>query len=177
MADETWRPVTGYEGLYEVSDHGRVRSVDRTVTFANGWTRDYSSQIISPSKRVYWRVTLRDETGRRRTWKLHTLVLAAFVGPRPEGSEGRHLDDNKDDNRLSNLAYGTRSQNRADSVRNGTHREARKTHCPKGHPYEGDNLFVMPNGNRRCVTCARESGRAQWEKRKGERNAARRNTK
>lgn len=174
---EEWRAVPGYEGLYEVSDQGRVRSLDRTVTFANGWTRNYASQIINASKRVYWRVSLRDESGNRRTWKLHTLVLTAFVGPRPDQAEGRHLDDNKDDNRLSNLAYGTRSENRLDSVRNGTHNEARKTHCPKRHAYEGGNLFVMPNGNRRCRTCARESGRAQWEKRKDARNAARRNAK
>lgn len=57
--------------------------------------------------------------GRKRQCPVHQLVLIAFVGPRVPGMVGRHLNDNKDDNRLANLAWGTPADNVADRCRNG----------------------------------------------------------
>lgn len=117
---ERWLPVPGYEGLYEVSDMGQVRSLGRTATLVDGRTRKKFGHILKPTKRRYWCVCL-SAVRPRKFATVHSLVLAAFVGPRPEGQVGRHLDDNRDDNRLVNLAYGTQSDNMLDSVRNGTH--------------------------------------------------------
>jgi hypothetical protein len=58
--------------------------------------------------------------GKRKTFTVHTLVLTAFVGPRPEGYECRHLNGNRADSRLRNLAWGTPSENDEDRRRHGT---------------------------------------------------------
>jgi hypothetical protein len=87
---------------------------------------------------------------------VHRLVLAAFVGPCPEGMEVRHLDGNPANTRLANLRYGTHSENELDKVRHGTHHEARKTHCNRGHEYTQDNTRRRRDtGSRECLTCAR----------------------
>lgn len=86
---------------------------------------------------------------------VHALVAQAFIGPRPEGLEVRHLNGDPLDNRPENLAYGTGSDNRADSIRHGTHHQARKTECPQGHPYDSTNTRFTPDGKRKCRACAR----------------------
>jgi len=76
-----------------------------------------------------------------------------------------HWDDDPANNRLENLRWGTRSENRKDSVRNGTHNMASKTHCPQGHPYTAGNTYVYPGGNRACNECRRAYRDAHREER------------
>ena len=116
---ETWKPVPGYEGLYEVSDFGRVRSLDRRVRCAHGGTRFVRGQVLRPgTMNEYGHVSVMLGRGGGSRC-VHDLVLSAFVGPRPEGFEARHLDTNGFDNRLPNLAWGTKSQNGKDVTRAG----------------------------------------------------------
>lgn len=82
------------------------------------------------------------------------MVADAFIGPRPNGAVIRHLNGKANDNRPENLAYGTQAENVQDEVRHGTHVEARKTTCPKGHPYD-----AMNGVGRRCRQCHRENER------------------
>lgn len=150
---ERWAPVPGYEGRYEVSTAGRVRS----YAFSR-------PKILSQSIRRddgYPRVTL-ILAGVRKTVAVHRLVATAFLGPRPDGLETRHLDGNAGNPRLENLRYGTPSQNAFDRIRHGTNRNAIKTHCPRNHEYTPDNTYVSPRGQRNCRTCARERRRAIW---------------
>lgn len=84
---------------------------------------------------------------------VHQLVSAAFIGPRPQGMEICHYDDCRTNNALTNLRYAPRSENTLDRVRNGIHPMQLKTHCPEGHPYNGENLIVDNAGRRRCRTC------------------------
>ncbi|GAC81679.1 HNH endonuclease [Gordonia malaquae] len=86
---------------------------------------------------------------------VHRLVMETFVGPCPSGMEVRHLNGEPADNRLENLAYGTRSENVLDSVAHGTYRNANsaKTHCPRGHEYVDSNVYIDPRGSRRCRAC------------------------
>lgn len=85
------------------------------------------------------------------------LVGEAFLGPRPDGLETRHLDGNPANNSARNLRYGTKSENAQDRVRHGHHENTLKTHCPQGHPYSGANLGRTPDGRQRyCKTCKRE---------------------
>ena len=149
---ERWLPVPGYEGVYEVSDLGRVRSMDRLDSRG----RKRRGRVLSPRK------TTRDHrsislclNAVSRSFQVHHLVLTAFVGPRPEGLEGCHWDDDPTNNCLSNLRWDTRSANVRDSVRNGTHHMARVTHCPEGHAYTPENTYVYPRGNRACRECRR----------------------
>lgn len=114
---EEWRPAPGFDGLYEVSSYGRVRSIPRqTVCGVLGG----GMLAGSVESNGYIRVTLsRDGKGRRIS--LHRLVLDAFVGACPPGMECRHLDGVRANCNLSNLAWGTRSHNARDRLRHGTH--------------------------------------------------------
>jgi hypothetical protein len=86
--------------------------------------------------------------------------MLAFVGPCPAGLEIRHLNGNATDNHLSNLTYGTKSENELDRVRHGTHHNARKTHCLRGHPFDTANT-QMDHGRRRCKACLRDQRAAR----------------
>ena len=148
---EKWLPVVGGEGAYEVSDRGRVRSVDRVRVFANGHQRHYRGRMLTPSpgERGHLYVQI------FRTAKLiHRLVLEAFEGPCPEGMEGCHHDGNPTNNRIENLRWDTRRSNVADALRHGTHSNGQsdKTCCPRGHMLSGPNLYRYGN-SRACKAC------------------------
>lgn len=147
---EAWKPIPGYEGLYEVSDEGRVRSLR-------------SGKLMKGTSQYGYRKVVLCANARQDQWQVHRLVMLAFVGPGPEGSIVRHLNDVKDDNRLANLSYGTSSDNAYDRVRNGNHFAANKTHCKRGHEFTPENTLAHPNhrnGNRTCKTCQRAFQRA-----------------
>jgi hypothetical protein len=153
---ERWRPVPGY-GHYEVSDTGRVRSVDRWLPYRNTF-RLHRGRELRPGRLTSGHLAVhlhQDAVG--RSIRVHQLVLAAFVGPPPMGHEVRHLDGDPSNNNLLNLTYGTRSENRYDEVRHGVHYFANRTHCPQGHPYDEENTYRPPSrpGSRHCRACAR----------------------
>lgn len=103
--DETWKPVPGYETKYQVSDLGRVRSLPR-------WTgqRNMSGKVLSPGgQKCYGHETVALGKGNSKT--VHSLVMLAFIGPRPHGADILHMNHIPWDNRLDNLRYGTRSEN------------------------------------------------------------------
>ena len=85
------------------------------------------------------------------------LVAEAFLGDRPAGTVLRHLNDNPADNRVVNLAYGTHSENRYDSVHNGVHPMARRTSCAQGHEFTPENTYFRPSKPtvRVCRKCKR----------------------
>jgi hypothetical protein len=116
---EQWLPVVGYEGLYEVSDRGRVRSLDRNVTTRAG-VRRYKGRILRMTPVNGYPAVALSLVGKQDTRPVHLLLMEAFAGPCPEGQEVRHLNDVKTDCRWpENLAYGTRKENFKDRLRNG----------------------------------------------------------
>ena len=149
--NEVWLPILGYEGRYEVSSLGRVRSLPRSRT-KGGFL------ALPPDSHGRPHVTLHKDGG-QKVAQVHRLVANAFHGPLPPGMETRHLDGNPTNNVATNLVYGTRSENQRDSVQIGTHNETRKTHCPAGHPYDDENTYVDPIGNRHCRACRRDVDR------------------
>jgi hypothetical protein len=115
-----WRAVPTARG-YEVSDDGLVRSVDRVVVCKNGSRRKYTGSPLSRfiDSDGYWRAHLwASSVGRIRP--VHALVLEAFVGPKPAGFVCRHMNGNRQDNRLENLEWGTVQDNIDDMTRHGT---------------------------------------------------------
>lgn len=161
---EIWKPVVGYEGMYEVSNRGKVRSIDRTNYRGSRLKGVVLTQFRTPHG--YMRVGL-CKFGNTRTTLVHPLVLEAFVGPRPVGSDCRHLNDKPDDNRVENLAWGSRSQNVHDSVSNGSHINARKKRCIRGHELIGENLYIAPRtGKRQCKRCASDAQRVRISKKR-----------
>lgn len=140
---ERWLPVVGWEGRYEVSDYGRVRSEGGLLRLN---TR--------PDGRLQANL---NRAGVQRMVKVHRLVLEAFVGPCLPSTEGCHNDGNVANNHVSNLRWDTRSANNLDSVRHGTHHLASRTHCLRNHPLAGRNLKLstLARGRRECWACAR----------------------
>lgn len=121
---EKWLPVVGWEGLYEVSDQGRVRSLPRQTRTGRRGGKLLSLRSVSTGAHV----VLLCDSGRKRFVHVYRLVAEAFLGPAPgPDTEVRHLDDNRLDSRLVNLAYGSRSDNMVDAVRNGRHNKAKLT--------------------------------------------------
>lgn len=171
---EEWRPVVGWEGLYEVSDLGRVRSVARIVTRRGGRpyrVRECIRKASVDARSGYAELPLcRDGEG--KTHRVHVLVLEAFAGPRPDGNYGRHLNGNPSDNRLENLAWGTPTQNNYDAVAHGTHWAAAKTHCKHGHELTPGNTYVRPEGGRACRACGTERAKRRWSSKSPEERAA-----
>jgi hypothetical protein len=109
---EEWRDIPGFEGRYQVSDLGRVRSLDHRVRLvAKGveTTRLSPSRVLRPAphKSGHLMVML----GRKNNKDVHVLVARAFIGDPPPGHEVMHANHTPSDNRLSNLSYGTRSEN------------------------------------------------------------------
>ena len=116
---ERWLPVVDWEGLYDVSDLGRVRSLTRVVITNNG-PRVYQGRTLKQTigSHGYPAVGL-SRGGKGRNWPVHELVAPAFLGPCPDGQEVRHGPNGKLDNRATELCYGTRKENFADRVRDG----------------------------------------------------------
>ncbi len=105
--DEKWRPVVGYEGLYEVSNLGRVRGLDRLDSLG----REVKGCIrkLGTDKDGYKQVCLTKDR-KQKLCKVHRLVSVAFIGD-PEGMQVNHIDEDKTNNRVDNLEYVTAMQN------------------------------------------------------------------
>ena len=113
---ETWKDVPGFEGKYQVSNCGNVRSVP-------GGHR--SGGLLKPGKSSngYLTVALYKDS-KSVSYLIQDLVMAAFVGPKPPHCVTRHMDDNREHNSLDNLQYGSQSENYKDVYRlGGTHKK------------------------------------------------------
>ncbi len=108
-----WRPIPGYEGLYEISALGVVKSLAREGTRGR-----FLYNNTEPSGTRYKYVFLCKD-GVPKRYRVHTLVLMAFVGPRPKGKVARHLDSNPANNSIINLSWGTPKENMADERARG----------------------------------------------------------
>ena len=145
VAPGEWRPVPEAPG-YWVSSDGRVWSA-------------VSQRMISlqrPDDR-YVKVMIRRD---KRPWftYVHSLVLTAFVGPRPEGHEVCHLNGDETDNRVENLIWGTHSVNVRHQVEHRTHWQVAKTHCKNGHEFSPENTYLRNGKYRQCRQCDRDAG-------------------
>jgi NUMOD4 motif/HNH endonuclease len=113
MQQREWRTIPGFS-RYQVSDDGRVRRPRRFHNMPAGRvTRRKDSH-------GYLACSLTDDARRQRKRQVHTLVAAAFIGPRPPARLVRHLDGYRFNNRVGNLAYGTALENAQDAQRHGT---------------------------------------------------------
>lgn len=143
---ETWRPVVGYEGLYEVSDIGRVASLPKWHFRDRRILKSWHDEDGYPSVNLC-------ASGSRRRYAMHVLVAEAFVGPRPDGLMVRHLDGKPTNNQPANLQWGTAKENVQDMLAHGTGRNQRKTKCIRNHPFNTTNTHITRKGVRRCRRC------------------------
>jgi hypothetical protein len=112
---ERWVPVPDWEGFYEVSNLGRVRSHRRPCRCPHG------GRVLKPwlDRNGYQVVSLKGNGRCEKVW-VARLVAAVFIGPCPAGQQVRHGPNGKLDNRASQLCYGTRAQQKEDMIRDGT---------------------------------------------------------
>ena len=160
---ERWNVIHGWEGMYEASTEGRIRSIDRLDSRG----RRARGRILQQGTvgRGYKTVVL-CRNGKTRHFRVSRLVLTAFCGLPTKGHVARHKNDVPDDNRLVNLQWGTASENMRDQVQNGRNYQSRKTECPRGHSLVEPNLKQsgIARGWRICWAChkahndARRSG-------------------
>lgn len=146
MSDiEIWKPVPGCVGI-DVSNHGRVR---------NRWGRILRGSVRADGYRLV-RVRV-GGVGEYQSKYVHRMVLEAFVGPPPPGTECCHNNGNASNNHVSNLRWGTSSENSQDILRHGRNAKANRTHCPRQHPLVEGNLrpSQLRRGQRECLACAR----------------------
>lgn len=110
--EEVWKPVIGFEGFYEASNLGRVRSLDREVDSKAGSVRIIKGKVLKPvmHRNGYLQIHLCKE-GKHKWFSVHRLVYAAFCGTIPSGMQVNHIDECKTNNRLENLNLMTHKEN------------------------------------------------------------------
>lgn len=120
MAEEIWKDIPGYEGLYQVSNLGQVKSLPRVVQGKSKTGTDFDrrlpERILRPGTNTkgYRFVVLR-KSGISVTTGVHSAVAAAFLGTKSNAAiQIRHLDGDRTNNNASNLRYGTASENQID---------------------------------------------------------------
>lgn len=143
-----WADIPGFEGFYQVSDHGDVRGVDRMIG-ARRWKGKLIAQKVG--KRGHRSVRLC--RNRKHTFiGVHRLVLMAFVGPCPAMMEGAHNDGNPRNNSLKNLRLDTRTGNFSDMIQHGTKLLGERNHLSKLRKQDIPKIFALSKSS--------ETGRA-----------------
>ncbi len=123
LSEEIWKDIPGYEGKYQASNLGNIRSVTRKITqtsrYGELFTRTIKGRKIRPGRYTssgHVSVVL----GRGANGSpVHQLVALTFIGPRPENADTRHINGDPTDNRVENLCYGSRTENILDHFRQG----------------------------------------------------------
>lgn len=171
--DEEWRPVFGYEGYYEVSNLGRVRSLPRIVELRTGQRRPMRGMLRKHTISSGYPMVRLSVGGNAENIFVHRLVALAFLGAPERGQEVCHIDGDKLNPRADNLYWGTRAENLADSIAHGTwnNQNVDKTHCIHGHEFTPGNTRLTyrkrsgrtsDKPERSCITCHRERSLARY---------------
>jgi hypothetical protein len=118
---EEWLPAVGFEGRYEVSNLGRVRSIARTATFSDGRLYAHKGRLrcLTIGAGGYLYISLATQ-GKPRAVRVHQMVAAAFLGPRPPGTQVDHKDGNKLNNAAYNLRYLNAAENKPRGEKHGS---------------------------------------------------------
>lgn len=166
FTNERWLTVAGFEGRYEVSDHGRVRALFEMRSSTGGVNRRWPPppRIVAsnrPPSARYRQVVLCGVDGKLTVRRVHRLVMEAFVGARPSGMECRHLNGDQDDCRRSNLAWGTSVQNTADARRHGRGNAGERNPSAKLTGSNVEEIRTLASGGAPYHTIAKRFGVAQ----------------
>lgn len=126
---EQWKPIPGYEGLYEVSDQGRVRSLSGMQTIKTRWGGVTQRKTVGKVLRAHinvnrggYRYVNLNKDGVAVSRRVCRLVLAAFIGELQAGQQACHNNGNALDDRLDNLRWGSAAENAGDRRKHGTHK-------------------------------------------------------
>jgi hypothetical protein len=132
MENEIWKPTIGYEGLYEVSGQGRIRSLPRRVVNKNGRIVNFNGRLLKTNWIHNYAYVHFSVKGRSHSVRVNRCVLKAFAGPPPsDRHHGAHIDGDRRNNAISNLYWATPKQNIEDCRRHGTMQVGEKSHRSK----------------------------------------------
>ena len=133
---EVWKDVPGYEGLYLVSNFGRIKNTK-------------SGRLKVPSSDEQWYLSVKlSKSGRGREYKVHRLVMYAFVGVMPAQVQVNHRDENRENNRLYNLEYCDANYNNNFGNRTA---KANKTRSKRV-------VRISPDGSRKVFESLKDAG-------------------
>lgn len=131
LPNERWKDINGYEGLYQISDYGRVKSLSRLVKVRNTYThRRIKSRILKVSinkSTKYPIVNLHTLHGKDKVFYLHRLVGEHFIKNKNNLPVVMHNDDDKNNTHYSNLKWGTYQENIQDAYDNGLHKSRQRS--------------------------------------------------
>lgn len=127
--DEIWKPIPEFEGLYEVSNYGRVRSIDRTVKSSKNRVQFLKGRLkkASLSTSGYFKVCLYKDNKNYNKY-IHRLVMLAFSSDK-ERDTVNHIDGNKLNNHISNLEWATFKENNNHAYLTGLNDESHRRNC------------------------------------------------
>lgn len=109
--EETWKPIKGYEGLYEVSNFGRIKALEKRVDKGKchrSWKEHFLKYVVDQNG--YFRTNL-SKNGTNKTVKVHRIVAETFVENLENKKTVNHIDGNKQNNKVENLEWATQSEN------------------------------------------------------------------
>src|SRR5699024_10981489 len=113
--------IKGYEGLYQVSNLGKVKGLDRIVPTKNGRTQFKKGMILKNKLGNHgYHYVILYKNNKQKSFTIHTLVAYEFIGERPEDNDVCHIDGDRFNNKANNLRYDTRSENFLDFYRSGS---------------------------------------------------------
>jgi hypothetical protein len=111
---EIWKDIQNFEGLYQISNLGRVKSLDRYIELKNGTNRFVKGRVLKPSKHKtkpsYYNVILSNK-GKRYSMSIHRLVAEHFIPNKDGKPQVNHKDGDKLNNKVNNLEWVTYSEN------------------------------------------------------------------
>lgn len=108
---ETWRAIFDYDGLYEISNFGRVRSLDRVVLHKNGKRQPVAGRILVPVQLGGYHIVTLCKQGQFTAKSVHRLVAEAFIPNLDNKPHVNHIDGDKQNNHVSNLEWCTAREN------------------------------------------------------------------
>lgn len=120
--EEIWKPVQGYEGAYEASNLGNVRSLNRVIHYQNGSTRNRKGKVLKPHIDTSgYAVVYLAVSGHQSAKFVHTLVAKCFLPNDDPTLEVNHKDGNKSNNCVENLEWCTHRENILHAFQTGLH--------------------------------------------------------
>lgn len=143
---EIWKDIPDYEGLYQASNLGRIRSLDRIIISSKGVSMPYKGKILSQSSdgcKGYLKVKL-SKNGKAKTFRVHYLIAITFLDKKGECIN--HKDGNKINNNVENLEWVTYSENNKHAYDNGL----KPVKCKKFLAYSPNGEVFKYNNQTKC---------------------------
>lgn len=155
--DEIWKPIVNYDGYYEVSNLGNVRSVNRVIIDSNKNAFNHKSKQLKPAKNKYGYLQVGlSINGKINSYTVHTLVAKAFINNSENKPTVNHIDGNKENNNVQNLEWATKSEQAIHSLKNGLRKMpnswtgkfgSKHGACKSVLQYSKDNVLINEFGS------------------------------